>query len=461
LSSGDRPGPIERVIARLPGLTDAGRSTWEPLLKGSLVALGVTALAQLLALGLQVLLARLLEPAEFGVYSFVFSGIGLCLIVAKFGLDTTLVRLVAEYLARDDAARLRGLVRFARLTGSTLGVVVALVFLFLVVVNGAGQDSSLSRAIVVGAVLLPFAVYSELTAAALRGMRRIVAALSGDGLLRPCVVGMAMLLLAAGWPAMLTSSSALLAYIGGTIASLLMTNRILNRAMPQSVAVADVADIRRYLRVAVSLMMASGFLVAMYSLDTVMLGFLYDTTNAGFYSVASRIALVVLFVMNATQTVAAPMLATAAAVRQPAQVRVVVRTMNGLAIVAAVPASIVLLVAAEPIMGVFGSDFREAVPAFRLLVVSQLLNVLTGPTGMVLSMSGHEQTLVRLLFAGLVLNGLLNVLWIPDYGLMGAAASALVAHVSWNVAGALLIRARMSIDITPFDLLRPSEERVA
>jgi len=429
--------------------------------RGAVAVLGITAIAQLLALGLQLLFARLLGPTEFGVYSFVFAGLGLCLIVAKLGLDTTLVRLVAEFVAGGDLGRLRGLVRIARTTGPLLGILVGAFVLFLLTNTGQAESPSLYRGLVVAAVLLPLAVYSELTAATLRGFRRVGVALAGDGIVRPCVAGAAVLVLAARWPAALTGSSALLAYLAGTIASLIVTSVVLHRILPKAAATADFTDIRRYLRIATSLMLASGFLVAMYSLDTVMLGLLADTTTAGFYSVASRIAIVVLFVMNAAQMVAAPMLAAATASKGTSELRGVVRTLNALAILAAVPASVLLLLAAEPIMGMFGAEFREAAPALRILVLSQLLNVLTGPTGVVLSMTGQERLLVRLLFAGLAANAVLNLIWIPTYGLFGAAASALVAHAGWNIAGVFVIRSRLAIDITPMDLFRRAEVRPA
>ena len=80
---------------------------------------------------------------------------------------------------------------------------------------------------------------------------------------------------------------------------------------------------------------------------------------------------------------------------------------------------------------------------------------------MVLSMAGQERSLVRLLFAGLALNALLNLLWIPAYGLIGAAASALVAHAAWNITGVFLIKSSLAIDVTPFDLFRRAEVRPA
>ncbi len=458
MTSLQRPGGLRRIADRLAG---ASQPVWEPLVRASAAVLCISTVAQLLTLGLQVLFARLLGPVEFGVYSFVFAGLGLCLILAKVGLDSTLVRLVAEFSAQRDFGRLLGLVRFARTTGPVLGFLVGVIALVVVTTTGQPESPAMYRCLVVGAALLPLAAFSELTAAALRGLRRVVVALSGDGIIRPCVAGTGILILAALEPRWLSGAAALLAFLAGTIASLLVASIVLQRELPDGVAVVDASDRRRYLRTATSLMLANGFLIAMYSLDTVMLGALADTTAAGFYSVASRVAILVLFAMNAAQTVAAPMLAAASGARQSSELRSLVRTLNGLALLAAVPASLVLFAGAEACLSLFGDEFRAAAPALRILVLSQLLNVLTGPTGMVLSMTGQERSLAWLLLAALMLNGLLNLFWIPAYGVVGAACSALVAHAAWNIAGAWLIRWRLAIDITPLDLLRRHDVRPA
>ncbi len=416
--------------------------------------LAVTALAQLLALGLQLLAARLLGPVEFGIYGFVLAGLGLCLIPGKFGLDTTLIRLVAQFTAASETPRLRGLLRFARAAGLGLGLLVAGAALLWTSVAGTLDAPGLRRAALVGAVLLPFAVLSELTAAALRGLRRVASALTGDGLVRPVVAAGSLLMLAAFRPAWLTGAAAMGAYLLGTILSLVLTTVLLRRSVPPGLVVVTREHIRGYLRIAFSLMIASGILVAMYSLDTVMIGVIADTTTAGFYSVASRVAIVVLFVMNGAQMVVAPLLASIAGTGAGPELRRVVRVLNGLSVAAGVPAALVLALAAGLVMELFGPEFREGATALRILAISQLLNVLTGPTGLVLSMTGLERRLVQLLAGGLALNVVLNVLWIPIFGLVGAAMASLVAQASWNIGAVVVIRLQLGLDVTPFDLVR-------
>lgn len=450
---GNSAGPVKagRGGGRLAQWVAAAGPAHQAVVRGSLLALLVTAGAQLLALGLQILVARLLGPVEFGLYSYVAAALAIGLIVAKLGLDTALVRLVAEFIAAGEPGSARAAIGFARTTGVAVGGVVAGIG-FL----GAGvlpSDPSLAAPALVAAVLLPVAVASELTGAALRGLRRLTAALSGDGLVRP-LVAMAVIVAGGGSWLDYTARSAFIAYLIGTVASLAVTSWLLRTNLPADSRGGAAPRPRNILGISIPLMMASGILVAIYSVDTLMLGALADTTTAGYYAVSSRIALFVLFVMNAAQTVVSPMIAAARVSANAGQLRALVRTLNGLSLLAAVPTTIVFMFGAELFLSVFGSEFQAAAPALRILVLSQFLNVVTGPTGTVLSMTGHGRTLAFLLGLGLVVNVALNIVWIPEYGLTGAAYASLVAQLVWNSAAVVVIRRNLGIDVTTVDLLR-------
>jgi len=123
--------------------------------------------------------------------------------------------------------------------------------------------------------------------------------------------------------------------------------------------------------------------------------------------------------------------------------------------VVALPITVAVLAFPVPILELFGAEFAAGgAEVLRLLAVMQLLNVLTGPVGVVLGMLGEQRALAALIASGLVLNVGLNLLWIPSHGGLGAAWSALVAHTAWNVVGAVWIARRLGVDCTVLSLLR-------
>ncbi len=442
--AGDRVIPVARslaaALARISPLTlDSGR------------ALAVTALAQALALALQLLLARSLGPAEFGAYSVAIAMLGIGLIFARCGLDTALVRQVAVCRSRGDQARLAAVVGLATRVAPLLGAAVGIAACTMTAILSPPVPVGL---LVLVAVLLPVAARSEINAAALRGLRRIGLALAGDGCLRPVVAMAVVVWVATAAPHWLGTPVALAAYAIGTCLSALLTSVVLRRVVGRSPPAAAWAEGPAMLRLGFSLMVANGALVAMYALDTPLLALLRSPAEAGFFSVASRMALFVLFVMNAVQLAAAPRLAAAAT--DPVRLRAVVRGLNRMAATAGLAVAALLFAAAEPLLGLFGPEFVAGAPSLRILAAAQALNVLTGPTGILLSMTGRERPYALLLVSGLVVQVSLALWLIPLLGASGAATAGLIAHLSWNLAAVLVLRREFGIDVTVFDLLRPA-----
>jgi O-antigen/teichoic acid export membrane protein len=57
---------------------------------------------------------------------------------------------------------------------------------------------------------------------------------------------------------------------------------------------------------------------------------------------------------------------------------------------------------------------------------------------------------------GLLVNVALNVVWIPAYGLIGAASAAALAHVCWNLAAVVAVVKHVGVNPTVFPFWRAS-----
>lgn len=116
----------------------------------------------------------------------------------------------------------------------------------------------------------------------------------------------------------------------------------------------------------------------------------------------------------------------------------------------AVPATVGIIVLAEPIAEVLlGAAFREAartiLPWVALAVFAAGLKVFF--FDMAFQLTKRSMPMMWSVGAGAVINVLLNLWWIPKYGLIGSAAAAIVAYV---IALAICIAiGRRFIPITP------------
>jgi O-antigen/teichoic acid export membrane protein len=416
------------------------------LVSGSATALMISAAGQALTFALQLLLARQLGSDEYGVYSYLVSWMSVGLILAKGGFDTALVRFVAAYSAKELPGRVSGVIRVATRRAWVLGVVSTALICAGAWLLAKTEGRSFGGAVFITGLLIPVSASSELIAAAVRGLGRSARSLLGDMLVRPIVCA-AILAIAIYIGLSIGAREALGCYLLGTVASLLLSRYFLMRALSWSPQSSAIARLRRFWsRSAALLMMANGFLVLLYSVDVLMLGAMDNMVSSGLYNVASKLAILVIFVMNASQIVAGPMMAAAYANGRYGELQRIVRLLTLLSLLSGAPIAMLLALASPWVLHAFGPGFPQAADALFVLLAMQCVNVATGPVGLLLAMTGRQSVLAWLLFGGVLLNVLLNLALIPRFGLMGAAWSSFIAHTAWNIAGVVHIRRTLGID---------------
>jgi O-antigen/teichoic acid export membrane protein len=89
-----------------------------------------------------------------------------------------------------------------------------------------------------------------------------------------------------------------------------------------------------------------------------------------------------------------------------------------------------LLLAGPGLLEWFGAE--EASPALRILLIGAAFNAISGPVLTLMNMTGAERRARDIVAVSAVLNLGLNVLWIPRFGIVGAAWATTLSTVLWN-----------------------------
>ncbi|MGB3808230.1 MAG: oligosaccharide flippase family protein [Erythrobacter sp.] len=119
------------------------------------------------------------------------------------------------------------------------------------------------------------------------------------------------------------------------------------------------------------------------------------------------------------------------------------RRMTLVMLLVSAPPVAICLILPEPVLTLFGPEFTIATTALVVLAAGQLANVLTGPIGGVMIMSGHERLSLVLSITGLVVAVGLSVALTPVFGLVGAATAAAGAIVTRNLAAYVIMRRKL------------------
>jgi O-antigen/teichoic acid export membrane protein len=166
---------------------------------------------------------------------------------------------------------------------------------------------------------------------------------------------------------------------------------------------------------------------------TIVLGAIGDSAQAGVFAVAVRASAFVSFVMLAATYPLMPALARLRSVGDERVYRETVVSATRSVVLVSAPIVIGLMVFAEPILRIFGSEFGEGASAVRILVVGETVRLLVGVIAIGMLMSGEERLATKILAGGAVLNVVLALVLAPALGANGAAvaqaASAILASV--------------------------------
>jgi len=100
------------------------------------------------------------------------------------------------------------------------------------------------------------------------------------------------------------------------------------------------------------------------------------------------------------------------------------------------------------ILSIFGPEFVLGGSIFIALGIGHLANVITGPTGQMLVMTGKEKWEVINSLLIVVINFILNLLLIPEMGAIGAAIATAISICSINIVK--IIEVYLLCNIQPY-----------
>jgi O-antigen/teichoic acid export membrane protein len=416
------------------------------LVRGTVGTLVLRLSAAGLAFLLNVLLARLLGMAEYGVYTYVLSWIGLFSILAIFGLDKLLVRNVAAYCTQRAWGLLSGLLRWT--SGVALLMSMGLILLMSSLWPVIGKSSSASQLAVIQVawILIPLTALSSLRQAVLRGFQRVVSGQLPETLVQP-VLAIAVIgtrgLTRGG---KLTASQALVIYVVAAGIAFVFGVWLLHKAIPADVKTASpLYQQWAWVLSALPLLLISGLGSINDSTSVLMLGSVRGAEAVGVYAAASRGASLITYILVAANMALAPTFASLYAAGDRVRLQSVVTKSVRLVTLVAAFVALGLVLFGRWFMLLFGHDFARGQAALVILGAGQLVNAAMGSVGLLLIMTGHEREAAIGLGLGAALNVLLNTLWIPAWGAEGAALATASSMILWNVALAWLVWRRLGI----------------
>jgi O-antigen/teichoic acid export membrane protein len=388
---------------------------------------GIVFIGTLVGSGLKyafhVIIARRLGPGLFGLFVLGLTVFTLAEIIAQMGLPQGVVRYVALFQSRRDSERLKGVIllsaRAVTISGTVLGLGLFLASGFLSVrVFGRPE---LAPVIKIFAVMTPFSVLGTILLSGFQGFQvleyKILVGEIVEPLLRIAGAILAVWALGRRLPGVLWS------YGLAAVLALLLAAALMRKVSPElgRKHVRPLFEARRLLDFSWPLLFSSLLGQLLLVSDTFILGILGTSEDVGVYGAAQRTALLANLIFLSFNAIFAPIVADYFHRENSRDLDRLFKVVSKWAFTLTLPASLLLILLAKPILHLFGGRFIQGAGALAILAGGWLFHSALGNAGAVLTMSGRSRWHLANFALFLALQISFNLVLIPRYGILGAA----------------------------------------
>jgi O-antigen/teichoic acid export membrane protein len=439
------PDPPQRAQPAGKNLGD-----YRSILSGTsqnIAGLAIAGVAQFVA---NVLISRTLGESPFGIVTVLTQAMFVLSFATRFGMDMAVLRDVAIDVGEGRYGRIR--MHVGRATWIALGVSSGFALLMVVFADGFLDLFSVNEEFrpglaVCAAVALPGLALTNVWLSATRGLKimRYTLYLFWAG--QPILWIVIMLGL---WRFEQSARMAVLAY---SLSWLVVAapswwfwrkeSHGWDREPPESGALSAL------LRYAGPRAPAALFTQLLFWTDLFVLTRYATESEIGVYSAALRSGQVLLLLLTSVALMFSPFVADLHNRGERQRLDGLYKTLTRWTLVATMPVFLVLAVAPNSVLRIFGAEFAGGETALLILILGQFINVATGSVGFVLIMVGRTGWDLVVQAGSLAMNLGLAFWLAPRYGMEGAAianAATFAASKWWRLA-----LVRRFVGIWPYD----------
>jgi len=175
------------------------------------------------------------------------------------------------------------------------------------------------------------------------------------------------------------------------------------------------------------------------SADLLMLSALATLSDVGVYRVAMALAMLGAMPLVAINGVFAPRAARWLYAGEFEILAVQLHRMTRWVVIGSAPLFLVALLLPDLLVQLFSHEYQSAATVLALLIAGRAIQVLLEPAGTCLAHGGHAALNLGVGVGAVTINLILNWIWIPDWGMTGAALASSLALISWSTGRAFLV----------------------
>jgi O-antigen/teichoic acid export membrane protein len=181
----------------------------------------------------------------------------------------------------------------------------------------------------------------------------------------------------------------------------------------------------------------------MENISIYIVEYYHSTNDVGIFSISYKIAMLASLPLLVVNTISAPKFSElywqnkANVLQQTIDFSSKIITSLSLFI------CVIILFFSSNIFRALGNDFLSGQSIIKILLLSNLVNAITGSVGIFLNMTGNQKILRNIICFSAIICLIINFLFVPKFGLIGAAFSNLVGSLLLNVTSSVFVKVKI------------------
>ncbi|NDY74285.1 flippase [Desulfobacter hydrogenophilus] len=413
---------------------------------------GITFIIKVLSAGFafafNVLLARIVGAEGAGIYFLSLTIVTISATIGRFGLENTFLRFVAAHAAKNEWGSVKGVFQKGMLISVAVSTLISVLLFILapILAQQLFHKSELEMPLrLMALAVVPLALY-WLIAEALKGVKKIRDSQLVQGLIFPVLTCAGLFLLCDDSGVESVASI----YTIGAFIVLLCGFFFWRRAVSGFKESVVAYSWKKILNSCTPLLWIQLMYLVMQWSSILLLGIWGTKAEVGVFGVASRTAMLTNFILVSVNSIVAPKFSALYCLGDMDGLAVIARKSTKMMTAFATPILLVFVIFPNFVMSIFGESFSGGGVFLIILSIGQFVNVATGSVGYLLIMTGNERLMRNNTLVVGSLSILLNVIFIPLLGALGATIATSFAMAVLNLGAFFLTWRKLGIWTLPF-----------
>lgn len=437
-------------------MSDGSQSPVKRFVRSSGIMAAYYAAAMVLAFLAGIVLTRSLGAYGYGIYSLALTTATLVGLVTEFGLPVLALREAGSARASGNWSTLRGLMRWADRAILAVSLLLIAGIWSAIYLSGRANDSEFLATMLWAVALVPLVGLAKLRSSVLLALDRVAAGQFAVMILRPLIflaVCFAIPLLTGG----LTAATAIIAQVGGALASLALVAALYRRWRPAELSsAAPRNDVRGWLAASVPMGVTEGLRLLQGQLALLLTGWLAGAGAAGIYRGADAVMQLATVAASVVATAATPMFARLIGEGDREGIKRIAVLTSVIMVAGVVIVALPIALAGNWLFpALFGQDFAASPPVFAILAVGLVGTYSMGLAQALANMSGHHVLTTQSFLTTALCNLVLGLALIPQFGAIGAAIATAVSAIVGTAWCAWQLAKRTGYNTTFFNRAMP------